>query len=151
FAEGRDHRLSSLVGELIDRNVDVIVTVGTPAALAAQRATSIIPIVMAIVADPVGEGLVASLARPGANVTGLANLDTELSQKRLEILKEVVPGLSRVAILWNPSNQAHKRALSESEVAAKNLGVRVQTFDVGNDSAIKGAFSAISREQAGAL
>ena len=151
FAQGQDHRLPSLVGELIDRNVDVIVTVGTPAAVAAKQATSIIPIVMAIVADPVGEGLVASLARPGGNVTGLANLDTELSQKRLEILKEVVPGLSRVAILWNPSNQAHKRALSESEAAAKNLGLQIQALAVGDVSAIKGAFSAINREQAGAL
>ena len=106
---------------------------------------------MAIVADPVGEGLVASLARPGGNITGFANLDTELSQKRLEILKEVIPGLSRVAILWNPSNQAHKRALSESDAAAKNLGLRVQSFAVGDVSAIKDAFSAISREQAGAL
>jgi putative ABC transport system substrate-binding protein len=151
FAEGQHDRLPNLVGELIERNVDVIVTVGTPAAVAAKRVTSRIPIVMAIVADPVGEGLVASLARPGGNITGFANLDTELSQKRLEILKEVIPGLSRVAILWNPSNQAHKRALSESDAAAKNLGLRVQSFAVGDVSAIKDAFSAISREQAGAL
>jgi ABC-type uncharacterized transport system substrate-binding protein len=94
---------------------------------------------------------VNSLARPGGNVTGLANLDTELSQKRLEILKEVVPGLSHVAILWNPSNQAHKRALKESDPAAKNLGLRIQAFDVGDVSAIGDAFSAISREQAGAV
>src|SRR5947208_12290062 len=95
FADGKNERLPGLAAELIDLKVAVIVTAGTPAAVAAKQATSMIPVVMAIVADPVGEGLVGSLARPGGNVTGLANLDTELSEKRLEILKEVVPGLSR--------------------------------------------------------
>jgi ABC-type uncharacterized transport system substrate-binding protein len=98
---------------------------GTPAAVAAKQATSTIPIIIATAADPVGAGLVASLARPGWNVTGMANLDTELSGKRLEILKAVVPGLSRVAIVWNPANPAHRPALEESGVAAKALGVQL--------------------------
>jgi putative ABC transport system substrate-binding protein len=151
FADGKHERLPGLAAELIGLKVDIIVTVGTPAAVAAKQATSMIPIVMAIVADPVGEGLVASLARPGGNVTGLANLDTELSQKRLEILKEVVPRLSRVAILWNPANPAHKRALEESEVAARTLGVRLQPVGVRDPNEFKSAFSAMTREHAGAL
>jgi putative tryptophan/tyrosine transport system substrate-binding protein len=151
FADGKHERLPGLAAELIGLKVDIIVTVGTPAAVTAKQATSMIPIVMAIVADPVDEGLVASLARPGGNVTGLANLDTELSQKRLEILKEVVPGLSSVAILWNPANPAHKRALAESEVAARALGVRLQPVDVRDPDEFKSAFSAMTREHAGAL
>jgi putative ABC transport system substrate-binding protein len=151
FAGGKTERLSGLAAELIDRKVDVIVTVGTPVAVAAKQATSMIPIVMAIVADPVGEGLVAALARPGGNVTGLASLDTELSQKRLEILKDTVTGLLRVAILWNPVNQAHKRALKESEVAAGALGLGLQPVDVRDPNEFKSAFSAMSREHAGAL
>jgi putative tryptophan/tyrosine transport system substrate-binding protein len=127
FADGQHERLPGLAAELIDLTVDVIVTSGTPAAVAAKQATSMIPIIIATAADPVGEGLVASLARPGGNVTGMANLDTELSGKRLEILKAVVPGLSRVAILWNPANPAHGPALEESEVAARALGVQAAT------------------------
>jgi putative tryptophan/tyrosine transport system substrate-binding protein len=101
FADGKNEWLPALAAELIDLTVEVIVTSGTPATVAAKQATSMIPIIIATAADPVGAGLVASLARPGGNVTGMANLDTELSGKRLEILKAVVPGLSRVAILWN--------------------------------------------------
>ncbi len=151
FSDGKHERLPGLTAELIGLKVDVIVTVGTPAAGAAKQGTSMIPIIMAIVADPVGEGLIANLARPGGNVTGLANLDTELSGKRLEILKEVVPGLSRVAVLWNPANPAHKPALRQSEVAAKALGVRLQLVDVRDPSGFKNAFSVMTREHAGAL
>lgn len=151
FAKGQHERLPGLAAELIGLKVDVLVTVGTPAAVAAKRATSKIPIVMAIVADPVGEGLVTSLAHPAGNLTGLANLDTELSQKRLEILKEVVPGLSHVAVLWNSGNPAHKRALGESESAAKALTLRLQPLDVKGPNEFKSAFSAMTREHAGAL
>jgi putative ABC transport system substrate-binding protein len=151
FADGKNERLPGLAAELIGLKVDIIVTGGTPAAVAAKRTTSMIPVVMAIVADPVGEGLVGSLARPGGNVTGLANLDTELSEKRLEILKEVIPGLSSVAILWNPANPAHRPALAESEIAAKGLGVRLRPVDVRDPNEFKSAFSAMSREHAGAL
>jgi putative tryptophan/tyrosine transport system substrate-binding protein len=151
FADGKHERLPGLAAELIALKVDVIVTVGTPAAVAAKQAISMIPIVMAIVADPVGEGLVASLARPGGNITGLANLDTELSQKRLEILKEVVPRLSHVAVLWNSANRAHKRALEESQVAARTLALRLQPLDVRDPNEFKSAFSEMTREHAGAL
>jgi ABC-type uncharacterized transport system substrate-binding protein len=151
FADGAHERLGGLTGELIGLKVDVIVTVGTPAAVAAKQATQTIPIVMAIVADPVGAGLVASLARPGGNVTGLANLDTRLSEKRLEILRETVLALSRVAVLWNPLNPAHRPALAESEVAAKTLGVRLQAVPARTADEIKAAFSAMGREHAGAV
>jgi ABC-type uncharacterized transport system substrate-binding protein len=151
FADGKHERLFGLAGELIALKVDVIVTTGTPAAFAAKRATSAIPIVMAIVADPVGGGLVANLARPGGNITGMADLDTELSEKRLEILKQVVPRLSRVAVLWNPANPAHKQALKESEVAAKALELRLQAVDAQAPSQFGSAFSAMSSERAQAL
>jgi putative ABC transport system substrate-binding protein len=151
FADGKNERLPGLATELIDLTVEVIVTSGTPAAVAAKHATSMIPIIIAIAADPVGEGLVANLARPGGNVTGMANLDSELSGKRLEILKEVVPGLSRVAILWNPANPAHRPALGESEVAARGLGVQLQLVEVRAPHEFTSAFAAMSRERASAL
>src|SRR5262245_21317536 len=106
FAEGKSERLPALVAELIQLKVDVIVLSGRPAARAAKQATSTIPIVMGTSADPVGTRLVASLARPGGNVTGLSTLGSDLSGKRLELLKEVVPGVSRIAVLSNPTNQS---------------------------------------------
>jgi putative tryptophan/tyrosine transport system substrate-binding protein len=151
FADGQHERLPALAAELIDLNVEVLVTSGTPAAVAAKHATSLIPIIIAIAADPVGEGLVASLARPGGNVTGMANLDTELSGKRLEILKAVVPGLSRVAILWNPANPAHRPALGESEGAARALGVQLQPVEVRAPDEFTSAFAALRSERASAL
>src|SRR4029079_17917541 len=104
WAEGQDDRLPNLASELVRLNPDVIVTTGTPGAVAAMQATKTIPIVMASSADPVGSGLVASLARPGGNVTGFTILGPELEGKRLELLKRAVPRLSRLALLWNPSN-----------------------------------------------
>jgi putative ABC transport system substrate-binding protein len=151
FADEQNERLPGLAAELIALPVDVIVTSGTPAAVAAKHAASTIPIIMAIAADPVGEGLVASLARPGGNVTGIANLDTELSGKRLELLTEAVPGLSRVAILWNPANPAHRAALRESEVAARALGVQLHPVEVRAPHELPSAFAAMSRERASAL
>jgi putative ABC transport system substrate-binding protein len=144
FADGKNERLPGLAAELIDLTVDVIVTSGTPAAVAAKQATSMIPIIIATATDSVGEGLVANLARPGGNITGMANLDTELSGKRLEILKDVVPGLSRVAILWNPANPVHRPALGESEVAARALGVQLQPVEVRAPHEFTSAFSARS-------
>jgi putative ABC transport system substrate-binding protein len=150
-ADDQEERLPSLAAELIALPVDVIVTYGTPAAVAATQATAMLPIIIAIAADPVGAGLVASLARPGGNVTGMADLDTELSGKRLEILKEVVPGLSRVAILWNPANRAHRPALEESAVAARALGVQLQPVEVQAPPEFTRAFAAMRRERASAL
>ena len=105
WAEGRLERLSDLAAELVRLKVDVIQTHATPGALAAKQATTTIPIVMAVAADPVGSGLVASLARPGGNITGLSLLAPELAGKRLQLLKEVVPRVSRVAVLWNAAIQ----------------------------------------------
>jgi putative ABC transport system substrate-binding protein len=103
-SEGKAERFPSLAAELVRLNVDLIVTISTPAALAAKHATQTIPIVMAYVADPVGTGLVAGLARPGGNLTGVSDMATELCAKRLELLKEAVPTLSRVAVLWNDAD-----------------------------------------------
>src|SRR5574342_625996 len=104
WAEGQYQRFPALIAELIALRVDVIVTAGTPAALAIKKATTSIPLVMAAAGDPVGVGLVASLARPGGNVTGLSAIAPELEGKRLELLREVVPKLSHIAVLWNPDN-----------------------------------------------
>jgi putative ABC transport system substrate-binding protein len=150
-ADGRNERLPGLAKELIGLNVQTIVTQGTPAATAAKQSTSTIPIVMAIATDPVGAGLIASLGRPGGNVTGLANLDAELSGKRLEMLKAAVPALARVAVWRNPANPAHRTALREAEGAARALGVRVQVVDVRDPGEFDTAFSVMKRERADGL
>src|SRR5262249_43439022 len=150
-ADGRTERLRRLAAELTALHVDVIVTLGTPAAVAAKEASATIPIVMAIATDPVGAGLIASLGRPGGNVTGLANLDAELSGKRLETLKAAIPALSRVAILWNPTNPAHKPALGDTESAAHTLGVRLLLVEARDTGELSEAFSVMRRERAGGL
>jgi putative ABC transport system substrate-binding protein len=130
YAEGRQERLPELAAELVRLKVDVIVAVPTPAALAARTATAVTPIVMIQSADPVGLGLIASLARPGGNVTGIVTLSPELIGKRLELLKECLPGLSRVAVLARPDNRAHALLLGETEVAARALGLQLRVLDV---------------------
>ena len=130
WAEGKYDRLPALAAETVRLNVDIIVAVATPAIQAAEQATRTTPIVMAIANDPVESGFVASLARPGGNVTGLSLQSLELSGKRLELLKEAVPKLSRVAVLWNSSNPSHPLMLRETEAAARALGVRLQLLDV---------------------
>jgi len=127
-ADGNNERLPGLAAELVKLKVDVLLTTGTPAAVAAKRATSVIPIVTAVVADPVGAGLVTNLARPGGNLTGIADLDDELTGKRLGLLKEAVPRLSRVAIIWKRGNPAHKTALKEAEVVARTMDLQFQTL-----------------------
>ena len=124
-AEGQYERLPALAAELVQRKVDVLLAVNTPAALAAKDATTTIPIVMLGVGDPVGSGLVASLARPGGNVTGVASLQTDLVGKQLEFLKAVLPTVSRVAVLWNPANPAAVLAMPGAEAAAQRLGVEL--------------------------
>src|SRR5262245_2595580 len=143
FAEGKSERLPALVAELIQLKVDVIVLSGTPAAQVAKQATITIPIVMGTSADPVGTGLVASLARPGGNVTGLSTLGSDLSGRRLELLKEVVPGVSRIAVLSNPTNQSVPALLSEAKVAAQSLGVQVQFLEAGAPNELHKVFVAI--------
>ena len=151
WADGQYDRYPALVADLVRSKVDVIVALGGAATQAAQQATRTIPIVMSLVNDPVGSGLVASLARPGGNVTGLTAISPDLLGKRLELLKEVAPKVSRVALLRNPDNPADAAMLREVEAAARALGVRLQTLEARNHQEIERAFAAMIRERAGAL
>jgi ABC-type uncharacterized transport system substrate-binding protein len=152
FSEDRNDRLPELAAELVKLKVALIVASGTPASFAAKQATSTIPIVMGgLAANPVETGLVASLARPGGNVTGMSLMSSQLSGKRLELLKEIVPGLERVAVFWNPPNPAYGPILKELETAAPTLGVKLQRLEVRVPGDLEGAFKAATRRRAGAL
>ena len=151
FAEGRLDRLPDLASELVRLKVDVIVATVAPVAVAAKNATGAIPIVMVAVADPVGLGLVASLARPGGNITGLSNVAVELGAKQLEILKEAVPKVSRVAVLWNPANHFHPLLLREAEVAARSLALQLRLVEVRGPEELDRAFATVTKERSGAL
>jgi len=151
YSEGRDERLPDLAADLVRLGVDVIVAGATQPAHAAQRATTTIPIVMPNHSDPVGSGLVASLARPGGNVTGLSILNPELTGKRVELLKQALPRVVRVAVLWNPSSQAHPQMLSETEAAARALGLQLHRLQARGRDDYAGAFSAMTKERAEAL
>jgi putative ABC transport system substrate-binding protein len=143
WAEGRDQRFAEIAAEFVRLKVDVIVTSGTASVLAAKQTTSVIPIVFAAAGDPVASGLVASLARPGGNVTGMATLANELAGKRLELLREVVPGLRRVAIMGNVSNPFIMLELGEVRLAAGTLGFEVVTLEVRQAPDIAPAFEAL--------
>jgi putative ABC transport system substrate-binding protein len=152
FAGGKNlDRLPQLAAELVRLKVAVIVADGDPAIYAAKQATSAIPIVVVAVGDPVREGLVASLARPGGNITGLTSISTELSGKRLELLKEAVPKVSRVAVLWNPANASNVIEFKETEVAARALGLKLQSLEVRGPDDFQGAFAGAARNRANAL
>jgi putative ABC transport system substrate-binding protein len=152
YAEGLLERNASLVAELVRLNVDNIVTTAGPQSLAAKQATTTIPIVFTQVSDPVAEGIVASLARPGGNITGLTQAGPELAGKRLELLKEAFPKISRVAILLRTAgSQASVARFKETEVAAKGMGVRLQSLEVDSSGDLEGAFKAAKTERAGAL
>jgi len=151
WAEGKYERLPTLIAELIARKVDVIVTAGTPGTQAVKKATTSVPLVMVAVGDPVGTGIVASLNRPGGNITGLTSISPELEGKRLELLREVIPKLSHVAILWNPVNAYHVIEMKEAQSAASTLRMRVLSLAVGTPEELDGAFAAIDRERVGAL
>jgi putative ABC transport system substrate-binding protein len=140
-------RLADLAAELVRSSPAVIVAEGNPALAALKQATGSIPIVMAVVGDPVGSGFVASLARPGGNITGLSNTAEQLSGKRLELLKELVPGLTRVALLWNPTNPTHAIFLRETQAAAQTLGTAVATFEFRNEADLDAAFGAMMRDR----
>src|SRR3954469_7317300 len=144
YSEGRDlviewrtaggdfARLPKLAAELVQRKVEVIVATGTVAAQAAKRATSTIPIVITVVADPVGSGLVTSFAHPGGNVTGVSNMAAELSVKRLQLLKEAIPRLARVAVLWNPDTPSHTSALKDLKAAATPWAIELNLVSARN-------------------
>jgi putative ABC transport system substrate-binding protein len=151
WAEGQYDRYPALAADLVRSKVDVIVAQSGAATQAAQQATRTIPIVMSLVNDPVGSGLVASLAHPGGNVTGLTIMSPDLVGKQLQLLKEVVPAVSRVAVLRHPDNPASTAQSREAEVAARALGVRLQILEARGPHEIDSAFAAMTRERAGAL
>jgi len=150
WGEGLSERAAEIAAEFVRLKVDVIVTSGTPQTLAAKQATSVIPIVFATAGDPVGNGLVASLARPGGNVTGLSNMSADLAGKRLELLRQVVPGLSRVAIMGNVGNPVVVLELGEAQAAVGSLGLEVDSLEIRRAEDIAPAFEAL-KGRAGAL
>ncbi len=151
FADNKPDRLSDLAAELVRLNVDVLVTTSTPATRSAQKATTTIPIVMVNVGDPVGMGLVKSLARPGGNITGLSNFASDTGPKRLELLLEMVPKLARVAALVNPANPANTKGLESLQTAAQKRRVELLPAEARTPQEIDSAFSLIRKQNAGAL
>jgi putative tryptophan/tyrosine transport system substrate-binding protein len=149
FAEANPEPLSDLAGELVRLKVDVILTINTAASDAAKNVTKTIPIVFTYVADP--GGLVASLARPGGNITGLTTLAAELSGKRLELIKEALPGISRVAWLWNSANPTATRVFRETERASPQLGIQLQPLKVQGPDEFQNAFKVATGKHAGVL
>jgi putative tryptophan/tyrosine transport system substrate-binding protein len=143
WADGRDERFAEIAAEFVRLKVDIIVTSGTPQVVAAKQATSVIPIVFATAGDPVASGLVASLARPGGNATGLSSLVADLAGKRLELLREVVPGLRRLAIMGNVGNPVTVLELGEVQAAARTLGLEVDTLEIRGAQDIAPAFEAL--------
>jgi putative ABC transport system substrate-binding protein len=150
-AEGKTERFDDLAADLVRLRVDVIVAIVPGATLAAKRATASIPIVMVNTPDPVQLGLVASLGRPGGNVTGTTTLSADLSSKQLELLKEAVPRAVRIAVLWNPNNPWHPLALKGAEAAARSLAVQLQILEARRDEEFDSAFEAMTRKRAGAV
>src|SRR5262249_55298213 len=150
-ADARPERLDGLAAELKAANVDVIVTFGYPAALAAKKSTRDIPIVISAAGDPVATGLVDGVARPGGNITGVTELSTELSAKRLEILRDAVPALARVAMLWNAADLGMTLRYRAAEDAASPLGIKVQTLGVREPDDFEHAFAEMTRERPDAI
>jgi ABC-type uncharacterized transport system substrate-binding protein len=151
WAEGRFDRLPSIMDELVRLNVDLIVAPTSIYTGAARRATSTIPIVFVSHADPIGSGHVASLARPGANVTGLTIIMSETMAKSLELLKATIPGLTRVAVIWDPATPSHVPGVKAVEAVGRTLGLRLQTLAVRSATEFDNAFSAIVQERADAV
>ena len=151
WAEGKYERFPALIAELIALKVHVIVTAGTPATLAVKKATTSVPLVMIAVGDPVGTGIIATLARPGGNITGLTSISPELDGKRLELLREVVPKISHIAVLWNPASPLQVVAERGTQAAARVLGMKVLSLGVRTPEELENAFAVIARERPGAL
>lgn len=151
WAEGNYSRFPRLVAELLAAKVGVIVTAGTPAALAVKHATTTVPLVMVAVGDPVGTGIVPSLARPGGNITGLSSIAPDLEGKRLELLREIVPKLVHVAVFWNPANAFHAVSMKQAHSAATTLQIKLLPLAVRKTEDLDGAFSMILKEQPEAL
>ncbi|MBI4525279.1 MAG: ABC transporter substrate-binding protein, partial [Deltaproteobacteria bacterium] len=151
YADGVSKRFPNLAVELVRLKVDVIVTTAGPPSRAAKQATTTIPIVFTQVSDPVAEALIASLARPGGNITGLSQIGPELAGKRLELLKEAFPKISRVAVLRTSGSRSSVAHFKDTQVAAKSMGVRLQSLEVRSSDDFEGAFRAATMGRAGAL
>jgi putative tryptophan/tyrosine transport system substrate-binding protein len=151
YAEGKFDRLPALAAELVRLKVDVIITAGPPVTRAVKEATATIPVVMAQDGDPVGNGFVASLSRPGGNITGMSQLAPEISGKQLELLNETVPNLARVAVLGTSTRPGNAQALKETELAAGTFGLRLQYLDVKGPKDIETAFREARKGRAGAV
>jgi putative tryptophan/tyrosine transport system substrate-binding protein len=151
WAEGKAERLPELAGELVQLKVDAIFCITSAAARAAKNATTSIPVVFVGVSDPVKYGLVAGLAQPGGNMTGLGHFTPELNGKRLELIKEVVPGLAHVAVLWNTGNESHEEQLRDLASPARTLGIRLHPVGVQKPEELEGAFQTMVKERPGAL
>jgi putative tryptophan/tyrosine transport system substrate-binding protein len=151
YADGKPDRLASLAQELVRNKVDVIVAAAIEARRAAKQATTTVPIVMAQSGDPIAEGFVASLAQPGSNITGLTTQSTDTSGKRLELVKEVVPGVSRVVVLWNPSNSFNALIWKETENAARSFNIRLQSAELRAVDDLEKAFALIVKDNSEAL
>jgi putative ABC transport system substrate-binding protein len=151
YAEGNADRLPGLAMELVNLRVDVIVTAGSAATGAAQKATATIPIVMANASDPVGSGFVKSLAHPGGNITGLSSLTTDISPKYLEMLKSMVPKLSRVALMLDPGNSSHAATRKSVQAAALKVGIKLVPLEARTPQEIDNAFALMAREKVGAV
>ena len=151
WAEGKYERFPALIAELIAFKVDVIVTAGTPAALAVKKATTSIPLVMVAVGDPVGTGLVASLGRPGGSATGLSSIAPDMEGKRLELLRELLPRLSHIAVLWNPANIFHVGSSKQARDAAQAMRITLQFFAARSTEELAPALAAIAKDRPQAL
>ena len=151
WAEGKYDRFPALIGELLALKVAVIVTAGTPATLAVKKATTSVPLVMTAVGDPVGTGIVPSLSHPGGNITGLTAISTEMDAKRLELLREVVPSVSYIALLWNAGSPLQVLAEKQVQAAAQVLRMRVLSLGVKTEEEIKSALAVMARERLDAL
>jgi putative tryptophan/tyrosine transport system substrate-binding protein len=151
WADGRYDRFPALIAELIAAKVDVIVTAGTPATLAVQKATSSIPLVMVAVGDPVGTGIVTSLSQPGGNTTGVTSISAEMEGKRLELLREVVPAVSHIAVLWNAANPIQVIDEKQVRASAQVLRMKVLSLPVRADAEIETALGTIARQRPDAL
>lgn len=151
WAEGKYERFPALIAELVALNLDVMVTAGTPAALAVKKAAIAVPLVMAAIGDPVGIGLVPSLARPAGNITGLSGMAPDLEGKRLQLLGEVIPGMSHVAVIWNPLNAFQKISIRQLDAAGETLKIKVQPVAVGVAEDLDAAFATLVKDKPQAL
>jgi putative ABC transport system substrate-binding protein len=151
YADGKVERLPGLAAELVKLHVDIIVTTDTPAGIAAQRATTTIPIVLATASDPVGSGLVKSLGQPGGNITGLSNITSDISPKHVELLASVTSALSLVAVLVNPANPSHKSILKSIQAACERAGIKSLPLEADTPEKIESAFAIMTQNHAGAV